>query len=417
MRMRNAAWLICVLAAATAHGGDWPAFRGPRGDGISEETQAPLKWSSDENIRWKMPLPGPGNSSPIVCQGRVFVTCATDKGKQRSLYCFDRVDGKPLWMQTVEFMGDEPTHGTNHYCASTPACDGERVVVWHGSAGVYCYNLEGRELWSKDLGKFRHIWGYASSPVFYQDSILLNCGPGQRSFLVALDRATGEIQWQTDEPGGASGEAEAGGKAAWVGSWSTPLVTQVDGADQVLVSYPYHVNSYDPRTGKVLWSVDGLGDLVYTSVIVGDGIGVAMGGYHGPAIGFKLGGSGNVTESNRLWRSTEKNPQRIGSGIIQGGHIFMANEPGLAQCLEAATGKERWKSRLPGGNIWGSMVLAAGRFYVTTQQGTTLVLKPNPDELEVLAENALKEASDSTPAVSDGQIFLRTFRHVYCIAE
>jgi outer membrane protein assembly factor BamB len=429
--------------ASTSLAGNWEAFRGPAGTGISTETKAPLEWSRDKNIKWKVKLPAPGNSSPIVSGDKVFVTCATKQGHERSLFCYDRKDGKELWVQTVHFDGDEPTHGTSPYCGSSPAADGERVVVWHSSAGLHCYDYSGKQLWTRDLGTFRHIWGYGASPVFYGDSILINCGPGPRTFMIAVDRRTGETLWQTDEAGGDSGEEKpaakestdenakkddkkedskktpakkgSGRRAAWVGSWSTPLIAKVNGQDQVIVSFPHHVNAYDPKSGKILWTCDGLGDLVYTSPLVSDDIGIAMGGFHGPAIGFKLGGSGNVTAQNRLWLEKPQQPQRIGSGVIVGKHIYMANEQGTAQCIELETGKELWRERLPGGSIWGSLILAAGRLYVTTQKGTTLVFEPSPEKLKMLAENPLNEGSNSTPAFSDGQVFVRTFEHLYCI--
>lgn len=407
------------LAAAQAAAEDWPQFRGPRGSGISSERHAPLNWDAATNVRWRAPLPAPGNSSPIVSRGRVFVTVATDAGRQRHLMCFDAQTGELRWDRVVEFAGDEPTHSTNPACASTPAADGQRVIVWHGSAGLFCYDYDGAELWRRDLGTFRHIWGFGSSPSLYGDVVILNCGPGERTFVTAINRTTGNPLWQTDEPGGASGEQEpaAGEKPDWIGSWSTPVIVTVDGRPQALVSLPHHVQAYDVDTGAVAWKVDGLGDLVYTSVMPGDGVAVAMGGYSGPAIGFRLGGSGDVTDSNRLWRQHERNPQRIGSGVIHQGRLFMANEPGIGQCLDVTTGDELWRARLPGGKIWGSMVLAADRLYVTNQDGTTLVLAPNAEKLEVLAENPLGEPSNSTPAVAEGRIYLRTFAGLYCIAD
>ncbi len=408
---------ICVASITLA--GDWPQFRGPAGNGISSERGVPQRWSPESNIRWKADLPGPGDSSPIVCRGRVFVTCASDDGKNRGLYCFDRSTGNLSWSRVVRYEKEDPTHQTNPYCGASPAADGERIVAWHGSAGVFCYDYEGRELWSRDLGTFRHIWGYGSSPIFHGDMVVLNCGPGARSFVIALDRATGKTLWQSDEPGGDSGEEKdaISGKPLWTGSWSTPVVAKVAGQDQLLVSLPKHVSAFDPRDGRVAWSCAGLGDLVYTSVLVGDGIGVAMGGYMGPAIGFRTGGTGDVTETNRLWLVDKGNPQRIGSGVVIGRHIFMANEPGIAQCLELDTGREVWKDRLPGGNIWGSIVAAEGRLYVTNQKGTTHLFRANPERFELIASNELGEASNSTPALSDGQIFVRTFEHLFCIEE
>jgi outer membrane protein assembly factor BamB len=408
-------WSIVVSAAA--HAGDWTMFRGPTRDGISAETNVPQKWDADTNIKWKTPLPGPGNSSPIVVGENVFITCATDTGKNRGLHCFTRADGRERWSKIVRYENEDPTHGTNPYCGSSPAAGNGRVVVWHGSAGVHCYDYDGKELWSRDLGEFRHIWGYGSSPVLYRDMVLLNCGPGARQFVIALDAATGKTLWQVDIPGGDSGlePEEKGKKAKWTGSWSTPVVAKIDGQDQIIVGLPKQVQAFDPATGKVLWTCEGLGDLVYTDVLTGDRVGVAMSGYHGPAIGFKLGGTGDVTEANRLWRQTSQIPQRIGSGVLLGDYVFMVNEIGVGQCLKADTGEELWKARLPSGITWGSLVHVEGRLYMTDRQSKTIVFAANPERLEILAENELKEPTNSTPAFSNGQIFHRTFKNLYCI--
>src|SRR5262249_3819592 len=179
-----AAFVLGIAAAACAE--DWPAFRGARGDGISSEKNVPLRWAPDENIKWKTPLPGPGNSSPIVSGNRVFLTCATDAGEHRGLYCYDRKTGSLIWARVASYSGKDLTHDTNPYCGSSAAADGKHVVVWHGSAGLYCYDYDGKELWSRDLGVFKHIWGYGSSPVFLGEKIVLNCGPGQRTFVTAI---------------------------------------------------------------------------------------------------------------------------------------------------------------------------------------------------------------------------------------
>jgi outer membrane protein assembly factor BamB len=405
--------LTIGMACATSRAADWPEFRGAQRDGTSPGTNFPLTWGPDKNIKWRAPLPQPGNSSPIVSKGRVFITCAEDAhGTRRSLYCFDVKDGKKLWAQTVAYEQLDPTHQRNPYCASTAAADGQRIVVWHGSAGVHCYDYDGKEIWSRDLGTFRHIWGYASSPIIYGDSIILNCGPGARSFVIALNRSTGKTLWQTDEPGGAE-DRGPGGK--WVGSWASPVVTKVDGNDQIIVPQSHHVNAYDPKTGAIVWTCGGTGDLAYSDVMVGDEIAVAASGYGGAAIGFKLGGSGDVTDSNRLWRD-ERNPQRIGTGVVIGGHLFMVSEPGLS-CIEMSTGREIWKHRYADQTFWGSVVCAGDRLYVTSQKGTTIVCAADSKEFRELATNDLSEASNSTPALSDGQIFLRTAKALYCIAD
>jgi outer membrane protein assembly factor BamB len=407
---------LALLLSLRAMAGDWPQFRGPFGNGVAQENKAPLHWGPGTNVLWQVTLPGPGNSSPIVSHGRVFITCAENEGRKRNLYCFDRRTGAQLWVRTVAFPSVEPTHQSNPYCGSTPVADGARVVVWHGSAGVFCYNFKGKELWKTDLGEVRNEWGYGSSPILHRGKIILNFGPGERAFLAALDLRTGKLLWKFDEPGGAKTLL----KGNW-GSWCTPIVAKVGRKDQVLCSMLTQVVACDPKTGARLWFCEGLGealaDLVYPSPVVAGGIGVAFTGWvNGPTMGFKLGGSGDVTASNRLW--LEKQTQRVGSGVVVGGNVFIVNAgPGTAQCMECQTGKVRWSERLEGGESWGSVVMAAGRLYVTSRKGVTTVFRPDPEKLEVLAMNDLGESSNATPAISDGQIFLRTDGHLYCIAE
>jgi len=404
-----------LLLALTARAGDWPQFRGPFGNGVAQEDKAPLRWGSGTNVLWKVALPGPGNSSPIVSHGRVFLTCAEDAGKKRSLYCFDRRTGKELWVRTVEFSGIEATHKSNPYCGSTPVADGARVVVWHGSAGVFCYDFKGKELWKADLGVVRNVWGYGSSPILHRGKVILNFGPGERAFLAALDLKSGKLLWKYDEPGG-SITIDKGN----IGSWCTPIVAKVGGKEQILCSMLTQLIACDPQTGVKLWFVEGLAeekaDLVYPSPVVSGEIGVAFSGWvTGPTIGFRLGGAGDVTASNRLWR--EKQPQRIGSGVVVDRNVFIVNAgPGTAECMECQTGKIRWSERLEGGESWGSVVMAAGRLYVTSRRGVTSVFRPNPEKFELLAMNDLGEPSNATPAISNGQIFLRTDGHVYCVS-
>lgn len=272
----------------------------------------------------------------------------------------------------------EPTHRTNPHCASTPVADGSNVVVWHGSAGVFCYNFEGEQRWKRDLGETRHEWGYASSPILHRGKVILNFGPGPRTFLAAIALKDGELLWKLEEPGGLDATDKR-----MVGAWSTPLAIEVDGVPQILCSMPTRVIACDPATGALLWSCEGLAtekvDMVYGTPVVSDEIGVAFTGWiNGPAIGFKSGGSGDVTTTNRLW--LEKQTQRIGSGVVVDGRLFIVNSgPGIAQCMECKTGRILWADRLEGGESWGSVVLAAGRLYVTSRKGVTTVFRPDPE--------------------------------------
>lgn len=409
---------ICVLTlcAAATQAADWPSFRGPLGTGVSTEKGFPTEWSTETNVKWKFTMVK-GNDSPIVSNGHVFVSSANSDGTERRLHCVDRSTGKEKWTKTVAFDKVEKTHKTNPYGAATPAADGERVVVWHGSAGLFCYDFEGHQLWSSPLGEVTHVWGYGSSPVIHKGRVFLNFGPGKEQAMIAVDLKDGKEVWRHKEQGG---NDDRGGKM--VGSWSTPIITSVDGHEQLICSMPTRLVAIDPTSGELISWCDGLsgskGDLVYTSPVISNGICVAMGGYTGPAMGVQLGGQGDVTKSNRLWHQTAKNPQRIGSGVVVGDHLYMANAgPGTLQCLELTTGKEVWAARGPGGNHWGAIVSAGGLLYVTNQKGSTIVFEPTPTAFSSVAINKLNDSSNSTPAFSDGQIFIRTSKGLFCIGK
>lgn len=404
-----------LVGAGTLSADDWPAFRGPAGNGTSAEKSAPTAWAPDKNIKWKAPLSHPGNGSPIVSNGRVFVAGSEDaEGKKRSLYCFDRKDGKQLWVKTIDFGKVMPTHETNPHSSSTPAADGKKVVVWHGSAGLHCYDFEGKSLWSRDLGAFDHDWGEGTSPVIHDGRIFLNSGPSKKKvFVGAYKLETGETIWQKEEP--FKGDGFKNEEEQFMGSWCTPLVVK----DQVICAMATRLVSYAPEDGKILWYAEGLrfnnGDLSYSSPVVAGDIVVTVGGYGGPSMGVKLGGSGDVTATHRVWRNA-KNQQSIGSGIVVGDYLYMPWDANTIDCIDPKTGKQVWRGRTKG-PAWGSLVLAGGHGYVTDKKGRTTVFKPNPEKLDLVATNELGEDSNSTPAISDGQIFIRTFKNLYCISE
>ena len=402
-----------LTLAASARADNWPAWRGPTGQGHTAEKNLPTKWSATENVKWKVELPDAGNSTPIVWGDRIFLTQATEKGKKRSLLCLGRKDGSKLWEKTVAFDGKEQIHGTNTYCAASPVTDGERVVVFHGSAGMYCYDFAGKELWKKEFGPCDHIWGSAASPVIYKDLIIHNFGPHEKTFLVALKKADGTEVWRNDEVGKKPAE--------YFGSWSTPVVAAVGGRTELVMTWPGVVKSYEPETGKLLWSSAGLEKdgakdrLAYASPLVSDKYVFAAAGYGGAAVGLKTGGTGDVTDSHRLFR-TPKNPQRIGSGVIVGDHVYVVNETGVV-CVDLKTGQEQWGQNVPGG-VWSSIVRAGDTLYLTTQRGETLVFKANPKEYEEVAVNKLDGAVTRASLVpSDGELFIRTYRHLWCIGK
>lgn len=408
--------LILALAVATiTQAANWPAWRGPNHDGTCEEKGLPVKWSATDGIAWKAELPDRGNSTPIVWGDKVFVTQVIESAGRRELWCFDKKTGKSLWKSGITYKEQEPTHGTNPHCSASPATDGERVIVSFASAGVYCYDLSGKEVWHRDLGPQHHIWGNGASPVLVGDVCYLNHGPGEHATLYALDKKTGKPLWQNAEP---IRPESSEGKAGFYGSWSDPVPVVIDGKAQLLMSWPYRVCSLDPQTGKEHWTCDGLNPLVYTSPLYADGIVVAMGGYSGKALAVKAGGSGDIT-TNRLWYHP-KSPQRIASGVIHEGRIYILNDPGIAQCIDLKTGEQIWNERLKGpgptGQNWSSLVLSEGHLYAVNQGGDALVFKASP-KFELVSINPMGEKVIASIAVSDGHLFIRGHKHLFCVGK
>lgn len=419
--MYRIAICLFLVFASSAWGENWPAWRGPTGQGFCEE-KLPLKWSKTENVKWKIPLAHQGNSTPVVWGDRIFLTQANTGGTVRSLLCLARADGKLLWQRDVEYKFKERNWNANWYANASPAVDGERVVVSFASAGMHCFDHDGKELWKRtDLGHWEHNFGSGSSPVLYQDLVFLWCGPNcepprsdeepvppkgkkvpGRNFLLAVDNKTGKTVWEHQEKNG---------------SWGTPLVINYNDHDQLLLSTTPHLKGLDPKTGKELWLCNGLTKYVYTSPLYGDGVAVAMSGYGGAALAVKLGGSGDITP-DRLWHHP-KNTQRVGSGMVIGKYVYMIEENGVPHCYDLHTGEELWKvENRAGGTTWGSMVHSDGRLYILMRNGSTLVLAASPT-YEVLSINALDrgEQTNSSLAISNGDVFIRTFRHLWCISE
>ena len=407
-----------LLHAAALRAENWPNWRGPQGIGVSRESNLPLTWSKTENIRWKVKLPERGNSTPIVWGNRIFVTQPLEKENQRTLMCLDRGDGKVLWQAGTIYAAKEPTHPTNPFCSASPVTDGRVVIAWYGSAGVFAFDLDGKQLWKRDLGIQKHEWGYAASPVLHGDLCFLNFGPGTNEFVVAVDKHTGKTVWQYDLPKPTPEELKRDDNLR--GSWSTPLVIRAGERDELILTLPDRVVAFDSRSGKTLWTCEGLGSLVYTSPMWGDGVLVALGGYHRASLAVRPGGQGDVTDTLRVWHEP-KNKLWLGSGVIHKGHIYTSDMQSIAQCRDLPGGKSVWEERLKatGGDnaTWSSMVLTADeRIYLLNQAGDTFVLKASP-QFELLATNSLGEMTNASIAISDGEILIRTHEHLWCIGR
>jgi outer membrane protein assembly factor BamB len=405
---------LCILPAGAA---DWASFRGPHACGISEEKDLPTKWSDEQNLVWKIDLPGPGSSSPVVWGDKVFVTCYTGYGiNQRSpgdpadlrrhLICVDRKAGKVLWDKEVKAkLPESPFAGryiTQHgYASSTPATDGERVYVFHGKSGVFAYDFEGKELWQADVGSGTHDWGSATSPLLYKDFVIVNAAIESES-LVALNKKTGKEEWRTD-----------GLRSCWA---SPALVEVPDKKPELVMSLPNTMRGFDPETGKELWKCDGIRESYLCPTVVSkDGVVYAIGARAKNAIAVKAGGTGDVTKTNLLW--TKSVGSNVVSPAVLGEHLYWVNEDGMAYCLKTKDGEQVYAERLKGG-AYAAVAIADGKIYAVTKKGGTFVLAAAP-KFEQLANNTFSDDSifNASLAVSQGQLFLRSNKSLYCIGK
>jgi outer membrane protein assembly factor BamB len=426
-------WFVILTAmcwtTAAAQADNWPGWRGPTGQGLSLDKDVPLTWSPKENVRWKVALAAPGNSTPIIWGDRVFITQASDKtlwppkvpkdfpkntspggaaiAEKRSVLCFERTTGKLLWQRDVIYKEPEATHSTNPFCSASPVTDGERVIASHGSAGLVCYDFEGKQLWHYDVGKLEHVWGNASSPVLHDDLCIVHCGPGERQFLLAVNKKTGAKVWETPEPDGDAGLTS--GK--FLGSWSSTIIGRVGDADHVIHSMPFRLKGYDPKTGQELWSAKVGGTYAYSSPLFRDNIAIL-----GSAL-VKLGGKGDITKDQLKHKV---GAMYISTAVLAGDYLYTYGGVGVPACYEWKTGKELWKDQItdrPGGtDTWGSLVHAAGRVYIADRQGNTHVFAAGP-KYQHLATNQLGEPMNASVAIAHGDVFLRTHKHLWCFTQ
>jgi outer membrane protein assembly factor BamB len=421
---RRAFVLLCALGAGFSLGADWAQFRGPHGLGTSSEKVLPTEWSADKNIVWRTVLPGAGASSPITVGKRIYLTCYSgygmdqgragkgEAGKQeglkRHLVCLDRAGGKILWAKEFkpllpehQYKGEGSYHG---YAASTPASDGQRLYVFFGKSGVYCFDLDGKELWHKLVGKKTDRWGSGSSPLLYKNTVIINASIEDGS-LVALDKMSGTEVWKTKGIGSA---------------WNTPFLAKApSGETELVISIQNHLLGLNPDTGKELWRCEGIHRYVCPSVVAHDGIVYVTGGDQA-TFAVRLGGRGDVSKTHVLWR-TQKG-SNVSSPIIHEGHLYWGStHGGIITCQEAASGKTVYQQRLkpPAGIIYASPLLADGKLYFPSQHSGTFVLAATP-KFDLLAHNVFQDDNSRTNAsiiVSDGQLLMRNDRYLYCIGK
>lgn len=406
MRQRMALLgLACFFCTGLASAGEWPAWRGPRGDGIAEETSVPLKWSGTDNVAWKTALPGIGHSSPVVWGERVFVTTCIEKELKRVLLCLDRRDGKILWQQVVVTAPLEMKHKLNSYSSSTPATDGKHVWVTFLAAPeiiVACYDYEGQLVWKKSPGKFFSKHGFCSPPIPYKDTIIVNGDQDALAYIVALEKTTGNERWRVDRPNRTR-------------SYCPPVIIEAAGKKQLVLSGSLCVASYDPDTGKQHWIIDGPTEQFVASLVYANDVLFLTYGFPKLGVmGIRPDGQGNVTQTHVLYNEI-KGGGYVPSPIAHGGHFFVVKDDGIASCREAKSGKLLWLERM-GKHHSASPISAGGHLYFPDDFGVTWVLKPGP-EFQVVAKNDLGEETYGSMAVSRGQFFIRTLHHLYCVGK
>jgi len=403
------AFLCLVMSLVIALSGvvlaeNWPGWRGPRGDGTSLEKNAPVRWSETQNVVWKVPIPGKGHASPIVWGRHIFVVTAIKEKKQRILLCLDRKNGKILWQHVVLESPLERINRLNSYATSTPATDGQRVYVSfldRDKMFVATYDFDGNKVWEVRPGVFSSMHGYCSSPVIWKDKVIINGDHDGPSYIVALSRATGQTIWKTPRPNRTR-------------SYCAPIIRQIDGRNQMVLSGTKCVASYDPDTGEQHWLIDGPTEQFVASLVYNGELLFMTCGFPDRFIqAIRPDGRGNVTDTHVLWQK-DRDCSYVPSPIAFGPYFLVVSDNGVATCFEAKTGKSCWRERL-GPHYSASLVSANGLVYFLSDKGVMTVVRPGA-ELEVVARNELGENTYASPAISNGQMFLRGAKHLYCIS-
>lgn len=446
--------VVVCLSPLVSLATDWNRFRGPNGSGVSEDTTpTPSEWSETKNLKWKVALPGAGVSCPIVVGEKLFVTCYSGYGESREkmgdmkdlvrhLLCFDKSTGKELWRKSVPSTVQEDTYSgrgvpQHGYASHTPVSDGKRVYVFFGKSGVLAFDLDGKQLWQTSVGTDSDpmSWGSSSSPILHTVGVIVPAGAESRA-IVCLDKDTGKELWRS--------KADSLGMV-----WGTPAVVESEGKSEIVIGAPYEVWGLNPANGKLRWFCPATEDDQYSSsvVVVGNTI-YAVGGRGGGSVAVKAGGKDDVSGSHVVWKGRDS--VRFATPLVHDGKMFIVAD-GTVACLDATTGKEIFKSRLSsgpgaaggaansgpgsgggggfggggrrgggmGGGDYASPIIADGKVYHLTRRGDMHVFAVANEFKPIAVNRVTSESEDfsATPAVSDGAIFIRSNKHLYCVAQ
>jgi outer membrane protein assembly factor BamB len=434
--------LVCsfnCLAQSGSEASNWPQWRGPQGRGISEEKNLPAEWGAEKNIIWKTELPGRGHSSPIVWGNRIFLTTnvegevvpgakavqhvrrgetwvhpdsvAGDRKQTLKVLCLDRDSGKILWEQ-VAYEGTvyDDRHRKNTYASPTPVTDGKYVYSFFEAEGLYCHDFNGKLIWKTSLGKISKVgMGPGTSPALHENLLFLQCdnedGGPDLSFIAAVDKRTGQEVWRV--------------KRDHRKTHATPLVVRASNRTELIASGAETVVAYDPATGKELWRCDGVKGHAIPSAVAGHDMVFVSAGYPGKrAMGVKLGAAGNLTGTPNVVWSYDKGTAYVTSPILYGNYVYLVSDKGILTCIEARTGEIKYEGgRVPvPASFSASAVAYDGKIFLTSEDGDTFVIKAGPVH-EVIRTNSLGEVVLASPAISQGRIFIRGGKHLYCIGE
>jgi outer membrane protein assembly factor BamB len=397
--------LLAALAALAApQAQDWPQFRGPDGQGHSKAARAPLKWSdASANIAWKTAIDGLGWSSPVLLEGRLWLTTATEGGLCLRAVCLDAKTGREL--QNVELFRRAqapPMNRKNSHASPTPVLEGDRVYVHFGTHGTACLSSQGKVLWRQEQLRWRDVHGSGGSPVLERDLLIFSCDGSDQQFVVALDRETGKIRWKAPRPENTYFKKFA---------FATPLVIDAGGARQVVSQGASGVSGYEAATGRALWHVKYVGGYsVVPRPVYGHGLLFVATGFDAPTlIAIRADGRGDVTDTHVAWR-LEQGAPLTPSPLLVGDELYLVSDQGVATCLDARSGKVRWQERL-GGTFSASPLHAADRIYFQDENGATTVVKPGKT-FSVLQKNQVKGRTFASLASIEGAFFLRTDTHL-----
>lgn len=424
-RMSLIAFLAVLIFATQAVAEDWPQWRGPRGDGSSVEKNVPTRWDgpSGKNILWQVEIPGEGHSSPIIWGDRIFLTSCLTESTKRVLLCLDRDTGKQLWQTTV-FEGIlETIHSLNSRASGTPTTDGEHIYVAFmrtdgkkipapnvgtsrditaGEIVVAAYDFDGNQKWLVKPGEFISAHGFSSCPILYQDLLVVNGDHDGKSYIVALEKATGKQRWRRKREYG-------------IRSYATPIIREAAGRTQMVFSGSDRIVSLNPSNGDLHWLVEGPTDQCVASMVYdGELFYMTCGFPDHFVVAVRPDGKEDVTESAIEWKST-KARSYVPSPVVVNGYLLVADDRGTANCFDAKTGVRHWQERF-GGGFSASLMHADGLVYLIGKDGETAVVHPG-EKLDVIARNALGESVSASPAISNGRIYIRGEKSLFCIGK